>query len=93
MPVFEDAATAVGEALGADATIGGYVLGILIVFALVAFLASLIGERLGSMGMMITLGLSMTIPVMFGWWPMWTLMFIAILAVLGIFMMRGSNNG
>lgn len=82
--VFDDAAASVGAAAGGDASLGGYILGFLMVLAVGMFFTIAIGTKGGdgSIALFSVVGAG-AFNGLIGWWPSWTLiLMVLILAVL-----------
>lgn len=93
MTMFDDIATSIGTALGADKTIGGMVAGALFSIVLIFILEWTIGgEREGKV-FVLSIGLGITLSAMFGWFPLWVPLVMALLIVLMLTHPFGNPSG
>ena len=81
--MFNDIANAIGQALGADATVGGYVAGATFTIVLIIVLEWSIGneERAGNIFFM-SIGLGITLSSLFGWFPLWIPFLMGMIIIL-----------
>lgn len=82
MSVFDGLAEALGTLLGADAEIGGFILGFVTVIAILIIITWVLGEDFHGIAILIPAGIAMAFVALVGWWPIWTLIFVALVAVI-----------
>jgi hypothetical protein len=81
---FSDLATAVAGALGTDTTVAGFILGSVVVVALVIALQWAIAGKPGKGGdtiFLISAGIGVVISTLVGWYPIWAPIFIVVIVV------------
>ena len=79
MSVLDDLAALVGAALGGDATLGGFVIGAVIVLV-VAFALALIVESGRDSALVIGSVLGTVVVVLIGLWPWWVVLLLGLFA-------------
>ncbi len=91
--MFDAVRDAFAAVVGMDTTTAGIVLGfILIVVMIIAFMWAL-RESMGGLGLAIPAGISATFVALIGWWPLWTIIFTALIIVLVIISPFGEGGG
>lgn len=94
MTIFDDLATAVANAGGMDTTSAGLLLGFsVIAVGIIALIIATRGdEHTGPFAMLLS-GVGMAFSVLVGWWPAWTVIFIALIIAFLVFRPFGGNGG
>ena len=82
MTMFDDIATSIGTALGADKSVGGMVAGALFSIVLIFILEWTIGEDREGIVFLMSFGLGTALSGMFGWFPLWVPLVMALLIIL-----------
>ena len=85
MTMFDDIATAIGQALGADKTTGGYVAGALFTVVLIFVLEWSLGRERESSMLLISVGLGVVLSGLFGWFPLWIPFMMGLIIALILF--------
>jgi len=93
MTMFDDIATAIGNALGADKATGGYIAGALFSIVLMFILEwTLGGEREGKV-FLVSVGIGFTLSGLFGWFPLWVPFLMGVvLAFILMSQVAGSSS-
>ena len=92
MTMFDDIANAIGQALGADKTTGGYIAGALFSIVLIFILEWTLGKDREGIMFLVSVGLGIVLSAMFGWFPLWvplTMALVIILIIVNPFGNRG----
>jgi len=76
MTVFDDLKNAMGDLVG-DPTLGGYLLGGVVVGAFLVAFIMLSGKE--PVPVILGMGFGVVLSVLFGWWEPWTIVFIGLL--------------
>jgi len=85
MSIFDDISNALAALIGADAEIAGWLLGFIIIIALLIAMIWVLGE-LAAEGpaLILPAAIGITFAVLVGWWPLWTWLGLVLIAVLVI---------
>ncbi len=91
--MFDAIRDAFAAVVGLDTTTAGIVLGfIVIVVMIIAFMWAL-GKSMQGLGLAIPAGISAAFIALIGWWPLWTIIFTALIMVLVIINPFGQGSG
>ena len=82
MTMFDDIANAIGQALNADKTVGGYVAGATFTIVLIVIMEWTIGEDREGITLIIAVALATLFSAGFGWYPLWIPLIMSILLVI-----------
>jgi len=82
MTMFDDIANAIGQALGADKTTGGYIAGALFSIVLIFILEWTLGKDREGIMFLVSVGLGIVLSAMFGWFPLWVPLVMALMIIL-----------
>lgn len=94
MTIFDALSNALAALIGADAEIAGWILGFVIIVALLIGMIWVLGDTASEgLGLTLPAALGMTFAVLVGWWPIWTLVFIALFIALIIVKPFPSGSG
>lgn len=90
--VFTALANALGQFLGQSASTScianqdcggaGFVLGIVTIITITIAVVWAIGEHVSGSAIFLPIGIGIVFVTLVGWWPIWSLIFIALIAVL-----------
>src|SRR2546427_11891213 len=78
--------------LSVDVGVAGWILGLTVVVALLITLAWLLGDILSGTGIFIPAAFGLVVVVGIGWWPIWAVIFIALILVFIIINPFGSSR-
>lgn len=92
MTMFDDIATSIGTALGADKAVGGMVAGALFSIVLIFILEWTLGEDREGKVFFLSFGLGVILSGLFGWFPLWVPLIMALLLVIFIIKPFGSGD-
>jgi len=82
MTMFDDIANAIGQALNADKTVGGYVAGATFTIVLIVIMEWTIGEDREGITLIIAVALATLFSAGFGWYLLWIPLIMSILLVI-----------
>lgn len=83
--VFDTIAQALAGLIGTDQITAGFLLGLIVIAAFIlgiSFLLSDNGIDFGAFPLIIGAGVGITFAGLVGWWPIWTIIFLALFIVL-----------
>jgi len=93
MGIFDDVANALANVIGSDVGIAGFILGTIVIVVILVALVWALGEQLKGFAVIIPVGIAITFVVLVGWWPIWTIIFIAMLIALVIYKPFSEGEG
>lgn len=93
MSVFDGLAVSMGNLLGSSQEIGGFILGLITIVVLLIIVTWVLGDTIIGTAMLIPAGIAVTFVSLVGWWPIWTVILIALFMALAIFKPFGDNAG
>ncbi len=85
MTVFDDVVAAVAGAFGVGVPEAGWILGFVVVIAFTIALAWVIGPSLKGTGIFVPVAVALGFVVVIGWWPNWSIVFVALILAFVLF--------
>lgn len=82
--VFDDMKTGFASLLGSTPDVGGYLIGIIVVFVIVLSTAMILGKE-GGVLVLIIAASAVIFVTLVGFWPWWVIIFVALLLAVIIF--------
>lgn len=78
-----------------DCGAAGFILGIVVIVAVLIAVTWALGEHIKGPAVLIPMGTSYLFVVLVGWWPLWSVIFIAIIVVIGgvVYGRAGASTG
>lgn len=81
--IFEATADALANLLGTTSEIAGFILGAALIVTLVVAFYWVLGDRaLSGVGIVLPMTIGFIFGAVFGWLPLWTVVFVALVVVL-----------
>jgi len=85
MSVFDGLALSMGNLLGSTQEVGGFILGLITLIVLLIIVTWVLGDTVKGVALLIPAGIAVTFVALVGWWPIWTVILIALFMALAIF--------
>jgi len=82
--VFFQLCTSLATIANLDIQSAGFILGFATIVVVLIGLVFLLGQQLGTMGVLVAIGAPIVFVIVIGWWPQWAAVFILALIVFAI---------
>ena len=90
--VFADLAASLAGLLNTTSEIAGFMLGLAVIVVLVIALSWALGPSARGLAMLVPAGIAMGFVVLVGWWPLWTVLFVIVIALVILLKPFGSST-
>jgi len=91
MTIFDDVAAALANLLGTTSELAGFLLGFAVVVTCVVALYLALGDAMRGTGLLIPSGIGFVLAVLVGWFPLWTVIFMALVIAIVVIKPFGSG--